>query len=129
MLPQEGKGGCAPNPRKLRPASSNMDEAKLEEASTSIGPMILGKMCRRMMRALLKPIDRAASTNSVFFRLKSWPRTRRATSTHMDKPTAMNICHKPFPKAKDMAITNNKAGKAHRIFITHLSDASIQPPK
>ena len=38
MLPQVGIGGCAPKPRKLKPASSNIAEAKLDDARTNIGP-------------------------------------------------------------------------------------------
>src|ERR1041385_6010144 len=129
MLPHVGVGGCAPNPRKLKPASSKIAEAKFDEASTKIGPMILGKICRLMIRTLLKPIDRAASMNSTCFKLKTCPRTRRPTSTHMDKPTAMNTSHSPLPKAKEIAITSSKAGKAHKIFISQLRDASTHPPK
>gem|GEM_PF-6261911 len=77
MLPQVGIGGCAPKPKKLSPASSNIADAKFEDASTNIGPMILGKICRVMIRVLLKPRDRAASTNSTCFKLNTWPRTKR----------------------------------------------------
>lgn len=35
MLPQEGKGGCAPKPKKLSPASNKIAEAKLAEATTA----------------------------------------------------------------------------------------------
>src|ERR1700744_3393469 len=129
MLPHVGVGGCAPKPRKLNPASSKIADAKLDDASTSIGPIILGRIWRRMMRALLKPIERAASTNSVCFRLNTWPRTNLPTSTHMESPTAINICHNPLPKANDMAITSSNAGSAHKIFITQLNEASTHPPK
>src|ERR1700761_4993925 len=124
MLPHVGVGGCAPKPRKLKPASSKIADAKFDEANTNIGPMMFGKICRRIMRALLKPNERAASTNSTCFKLKTCPRTSRPTSTHMDKPTAINTSQSPLPKAKEIAITSNKAGKAHKIFMSQLRDAS-----
>src|SRR5258707_6023005 len=129
MLPQVGIGGCAPNPKKLSPASNKIAEAKFDEASTNIGPTILGKICLLMIRVLLNPKERAASIYSTCFKLKTWPRTRRATSTHMDKPTAIKICQSPLPKAKDIAITNSNAGNAHNMFISQLKAASAQPPK
>ena len=37
----------------------------------------------------------AASTNSVSFRLRSWPRTRRAMVTHAVSPMATNTRNSP----------------------------------
>ncbi len=52
MPPQVGVGGWAPNPRKLKPASNRIADAKLDEAITKIGPAILGKIWRIIMREL-----------------------------------------------------------------------------
>ncbi len=82
-----------------------------------------------MIRALLKPIDLAASINSTCFKPNTCPLTSLATSTHMDNPTAINICQSPLPKANEIAITSNNAGSAHNIFISQLNEASIHPPK
>ncbi len=45
ILPQEGIGGCTPKPRKLKPASIKMAEAKLAAEITITGLIILGKIC------------------------------------------------------------------------------------
>ena len=44
MLPQEGMGIWAPTPRKLKPASIKMAEAKLAAQTTTNGPRALGSM-------------------------------------------------------------------------------------
>ncbi|MNY05074.1 hypothetical protein D3C86_1377800 [compost metagenome] len=127
--PQLGIGGWAPNPRKLRPVSSKIAEAKLAEATTSMGPEILGRMCLIMVLEVEKPRAFEASTNSTSFSDMTWPRTNRATSTQVDKPTAIKICQNPFPKAKEMAITSSREGNDQITFINQLMAASVFPPK
>jgi hypothetical protein len=46
-------------------------------ALTMIVPRAFGRMCRKMIRLLLAPIARAASTNSFSRRDRNSPRTSR----------------------------------------------------
>ena len=122
-------GGCAPKPRKLNPVSNKIAEAKFAEATTKIGPATFGKICFAIVLVVEKPNAFAASTNSTSFKDITCPRTKRATSTHVDKPTAIKICQNPLPNAKEIAITNNKEGKDQITFINQLINVSVLPPK
>ena len=61
MLPQEGCGAGTPAPRKLRAASVMMAEAKTKVTCTMMGEMMLGAICRQMIRILEAPRQRMAS--------------------------------------------------------------------
>ena len=60
-----------------------------------------------MIRESLIPIDLAASMYSFSRMLKIWPRTMRATSTHIVSPIAMNTFQNPAPKAKKSETKEN----------------------
>ena len=45
MLPQDGIGGCAPIPRKDKPASIKIAAAKFAAEITITGPITFGKIC------------------------------------------------------------------------------------
>ena len=116
-------------PRKLKPASINIADAKLAADITITAPITLGRICRKMILEFLKPRALPASTNSFSLILSICPRTTRATSTHIVKPTAINTCQKPFPKANVMAITNNNVGIDHTTLINQTIKLSTHPLK
>ena len=126
--PQLGVGGCAPMPKKLKPLSINIAEAKLEAAITHNGAILFGKICLKSIRKSEKPNTFAASIYCIFLTLRVCPLTILATSTHIVSPTATNTCQYPFPKANVKAITNNKVGIDQVTFINHKMKASIFPP-
>src|SRR5262249_1244700 len=76
--PSDDAGGGTPSPRKLKNASPRMMEGIVSVAYTMIGPIVLGRRCRKMMPVSETPAQRAASTNCSCFRLRTWPRTMRA---------------------------------------------------
>lgn len=49
MLPQEGRGGCAPIPKKLSPLSINNALAKFVAQITVNGPIVFGNISLKMM--------------------------------------------------------------------------------
>ena len=128
-MPQLGIGGCAPIPKKLKPASSKIAEAKLEAAITITGPSTLGNICLLMIRKLLKPNALPASTYCISRNEKIWPRTSLATSTHIVRPTAINTWVNPFPNARVIAITSNKVGIDQTTLIIHMITRSTFPRK
>ena len=44
IFPQDGVGGCAPIPKKLRPLSTKIAEAKLAAEITITGAITLGRI-------------------------------------------------------------------------------------
>ena len=106
-----------------------MAEAKLAAEITITGPIILGRICMNINRALLNPNALPASTNSFSRTLSICPLTTLATSTHIVSPTAIKTCQKPLPKAKLIAITNNNVGIDQTTFINQIIKSSIQPLK
>ena len=65
-----------------------------------------------MMALWSTPQARAASTNSVFFRLSVWPRTMRAMSSQLTAPIATKIRTMWRPNTTISRITKNMNGKA-----------------
>ncbi len=74
--------------------------------ATYTGAMLLGSTWRKMMRRSLAPWARAASTNSIDFTLRIWPRTMRANVAQPRMPMAMNTFWKPGPSTLMMSSTN-----------------------
>ena len=127
IFPQDGVGGCAPIPRKLRPLSTKIAEAKLAADITIIGAMTLGNIWLKIILVSENPKAFDASTNSFSIYYRICPRSTRATSTHIVSPTAINICQNPFPIAKVIAITNSNVGIDHTTFINHIIMLSVRP--
>ena len=50
-------------------------------------------------------------------------------STHIVRPTATNICQKPLPSTKVMAMTSNTVGMDHTTLMSHMMTLSTQPPR
>ena len=72
-------GGCTPSPRKESVDSKMMLKATVSVALTMMGPTALGSMCLTMMRRLVAPSARDASTKSRSRSDRKSARTRRAT--------------------------------------------------
>ena len=64
IKPQSAAGGCRPNPKKLSPAISAIENVSRSPNSTSSGVTTLGSTSPKMMRRLGIPISSAAFTNS-----------------------------------------------------------------
>ena len=64
-------------------------------------PMALGRMCLKMIRALLAPEIRAASTNSRSRSERNSPRIRRASPTQVIRPRKMPSARMPLLLAKE----------------------------
>jgi hypothetical protein len=62
MLPHSGVGGCAPIPKKLKPAADKIAPARDRVAITIMGFRELGRMCRKIIRASDDPMASAALT-------------------------------------------------------------------
>ena len=62
MDPQVGVGAGGPSPRKLRPDSTRIAEARRRVAITIIGASTFGKMWRNIIFIFFNPIERAART-------------------------------------------------------------------
>ena len=60
MLPHEGMGGCTPMPRKLRPASRRMADAKLDADTTMMGFKIFGRICLKIILISLRGYPKMA---------------------------------------------------------------------
>ena len=90
-----GMGIWAPTPKKLNPASIKMAAAKLAAHTTTKGPRALGSMCRHITRQEDSPRASAARTYVSSLNVRNWPRTIRATSTHIVKPMARKTCQIP----------------------------------
>jgi hypothetical protein len=58
----------------------------------------------------------------------TWPRTTRATSTHIVNPTATNL-PKPLPNANVMAITRSSVGNGPNNIHKPHNHTSTFPPK
>src|SRR5258706_425489 len=80
-LPSDTSGGWIPKPRKDNAVSTRMAPATTSVPLTMIGPRLLGRMRRKMIRVLDAPTARAASTNSRSRKDRATPRTSRARGT------------------------------------------------
>jgi len=64
MAPHSGVGGCAPSPKKLKPAASSTAEANPIVDCTMMGVAALGRMTLNIRRILEEPLIRLAMTYS-----------------------------------------------------------------
>ena len=78
ISPHSGVGGCAPSPRKLRPAPTEMACPNSSVDSTSSGTAVFGSTCRSMIRTSGTPISRAASMYACSRTVSTVERTKRA---------------------------------------------------
>ena len=67
MLPHSGMGGLAPSPKKLRAASSIIMVPMSSIDVIRMGPIMLGRMCPKMIFPVLLPERRTAFIQAVSF--------------------------------------------------------------
>ena len=96
-----------PKPRKLRAEAEMMAPAIASVACTISAEMELGRMWCRMMRVLLAPMARAASTNSCSRVASTEARTTRANFGVDDSPTASIRLKRLEPSADTMHIASS----------------------
>ncbi len=108
--PSEVSGSCTPRPRKESRLSSRIAFGTSSVTKTTTGPRVLGMMCRVRMPALVAPSASAACTNSCRFRLRVWPRTIRAMSSHSVEPMAMKMMTRLRPKNTTIRMTKKMKG-------------------
>src|SRR5438270_8566626 len=82
MRPQDVVGGWTPKPRNDSVDSVTMAAAMARVALTRMGPIVLGRTWRTMIRAHDAPEARAASTYSFSLIESTWLRTTRAMYIH-----------------------------------------------
>ena len=80
-VPHDALGAGIPRPIKLRNASVKMALGICMAIATMIVPIMLGIRCLTKIRPVEAPSVFAASTNSLFFKLSTCPRTIRAILT------------------------------------------------
>ena len=81
-------GLFTPKFRKLNAVSSRMAPEMASVADTVITPTVFGRMCRKMIRRLDAPTERAASTNSFSRSERNSPRTMRASEVQVTRPSS-----------------------------------------
>jgi hypothetical protein len=105
--PQEARGAETPRPRKDRNDSVMMNCGTMRVENTTMTPRVLGVRWRKMIRAGLAPMERAASTNSACLRLITCPRTTRHRVSQEISATATNRLRMLRPNRAIMMITSS----------------------
>ena len=86
MLPQVAVGALTPMPKKLMYDSPKMASATPSVAETTIGAIVFGKICLRIISQLGVPVALAAVTKSFSFKDRNSARTIRAKPIQPIKP-------------------------------------------
>ena len=110
IRPQDAAGGCAPMPKKLSELSDRMAEGTFRVNRTINEGMQLGRICLSMILPLLTPIERAASTYSLSFRLRVWLRTTRATLAQLVRESAINRLTVDWPRVYITTMASSRDG-------------------
>ena len=132
--------GVSPAPRrKARVDSVRMAAGKLMEVRTIISPVILGRMCRNMMRSWLAPTTVADSTYWAARCSSTVPRMMRNAAgrkiSEMASTTTNSALGNPgrsgrsSPRAVLNVRANRIAGKAIRMSAIRLKTKSTTPPR
>jgi hypothetical protein len=124
-------GAWTPKPRKLRADSSRIADDIASVAATMMTPMVLGRMCRKMIRPLDAPTERAASTNSFSRSDRNSPRTMRARPVQVTKPMKSPSPHTP-PTPPEIWATTAATASSGIVMITsvsRMSTDSVTPRK
>src|SRR5260370_17756532 len=109
--PDELIGAGTPSLRKLSTASSSITLGTVSVAYITITVVTLGMRCRNMIRALLRPRETAASTNSWCLSEMICPRTIRAMVNHSTAPIATKSRMKFLPQNTMSKITITVNGR------------------
>src|SRR6478609_1291945 len=129
MLPQLGVGSGMPMPRNDRVASKITAVGMYSVASTSTGPMRLGRMSMNMIRHGPAPSDLAASMYSFSFSDSVWPRTiREMPAQEKNVMTPITIVRLGLNTAAS-ARASTMNGKASAEAMNRASTVSTKQPK
>jgi hypothetical protein len=115
-------------PRNDRLDSIRIAVATISDAVTMIDDNVFGRMWRRMIRALLMPIETQASTNSRSRIARKSPRTRRAIGGQDTTAMAMITLRMDGVSTASSRIANRKNGIVWKISVRRMSHASMRPP-
>ena len=127
MLPQETALG-SPMFMKDRADSMRMALATSTEVVTITGGSALGRISSRAMRKWLKPMLRAACTNSASRRERNSARTSRATTGQEATPMDRAITATEGRPMATMTTTSRNEGMVCSSSVARMSTASTQPP-
>ena len=97
-------------PKKLSELSDRMAEGTFRVNRTINEGMQLGRICLSMILPLLTPIERAASTYSLSFRLRVWLRTTRATLAQLVRESAINRLTVDWPRVYITTMASSRDG-------------------
>src|SRR5215468_2174113 len=128
MPPQVAAGGGTPNPIKLSEASVRMAEASHNELITTTSEIMLGSICRVMMRNGPQPYERLASTNSRSRSVMVGARATRANGAISVTAIAMMRFCKLAPSMAAIIRPSRSVGKASRTSSTPMTIWSNSPP-
>lgn len=129
MLPQLGNGSCTPSPKKLRPDSVRIAPPIRNVADTMTGAIAFGRMCLKIILALLAPSARAASTNSCSRKDRNWPLTILASPGHEVSPITSIMLKILLSTIDTIVISKKKVGNDMTISVNRMRILSIAPPK
>jgi hypothetical protein len=130
-VPHEAAGAETPRPRNDKNDSFIIKLGIWRVENIIITPNVFGRRWRKIIRKGLAPMDRAASTNSEFFRLIIWPRTTRAMVSHETRAMAIKstkIELVPAGTRDMMMMTINMYGRPYIISTKRINKLSILPP-
>ena len=130
ILPSDVSGGFTPRPKNDSAASASTAPPTANVAFTMMGPKVLGKMCRKIMRGAEAPTERAASTNSFSRSDKNSPRITRAIPIHPKnaRNSASQSHVEPFT-LRCRAATAARYGMTNIRSVKRISTASVKPRK
>ena len=112
MEPHSGVGGCTPSPRKLRPAAPIITMPMLIVENTMTGEMALGKICLKIIFALLQLMAVDASKYSCVRSPMMAARNRRTGPAIPPMPIAKMVLNRPLPSAVEIQIVIKVIGMA-----------------
>ena len=92
--------------------------------STMMGESVFGRICRTMMRRLLEPRARAASTYSCSRMVSTVARSMRALGAMPPMETAMAVCHTPVPSSAETETAISVPGTAMMMSMTRMTIVS-----
>ena len=108
MPPRSACGGCAPSPRKLKPAVSRIIQPTVVESLMTIAGSTLGKSSVATIWRSLKPESRAAAMKSARTTASVAPRTARAKKGILTMMIATIALKSPGPSAATMASASRR---------------------
>ena len=97
--------------------------------ATTIGLIVFGNMCLKIIRGFENPNARSASTKASSRREKNSPRTNRKVVIQPVRAKTMITLLIPWPRSETKISTKISCGKVMISSETRITTASILPPK